>query len=105
MRSREQEKLVAKDLSGKVTPGSGCGNLKGDIRVEGSYRVECKNTQKNSYLLKREDIEKIEDQGITYSEIGFMVIRFNRNEEHKTDKQVVVIDYEQFKRLIDGDSQ
>jgi hypothetical protein len=104
LRSREQEKQVAKDLSGRITPGSGCGNLKGDVRVRGSYRIECKNTQKNSYSLKRSEIEKIEDQAVTYSETGIMIIRFNKNEEHNTDKQVVILDYEEFKRLINEHS-
>lgn len=61
-RSAKQEKTAAKRTGGRVTPGSGNQpGIKGDVRVEGSARIECKCTTAKSYSLKLVDLMKIEE--------------------------------------------
>lgn len=63
-RSRQQEKRAAKRTGGKLTPGSGNQpGAKGDVRVMGSVRIECKCTTAESFRLKLEDLMKIERAG------------------------------------------
>jgi hypothetical protein len=59
-RSVMQERRVAKDVGGRVQPGSGAPDFcKGDVRVTGELRIECKTTSKSSYSLKFADLDKI----------------------------------------------
>lgn len=63
-RSRQQEKKAAKRTGGRLTPGSGNQpGAKGDVRVLGSARIECKCTTAMSFRLKLEDLMKIERAG------------------------------------------
>lgn len=59
-RSRQQEKRAAKRIGGRVQPASGAGQAKGDVRLEGHTRMECKFTRAKSYSLKLEELKKIE---------------------------------------------
>ena len=55
----KQEKRVAKKLGARQTIASGQTPIdKGDVRSE-NVRVECKYTDKKSYSLKAEDLQKI----------------------------------------------
>lgn len=74
--SPRQEKDLAKRLGGRVTRGSGSGNDKGDVAVKGKYRIECKCTKNKSYSLKREVIEKIEEEALNCGETPIMNIHF-----------------------------
>ena len=74
--SPEQEAKWARELEGKVTPGSGSGNVKGDVRVKGLVRLENKTTDKKSFSLTREIIEKIEHAALNNNEIPFIQIDF-----------------------------
>ena len=54
------EDQVASDMGGKVTPGSGNQwYKKGDVRNEG-WRVSCKQTDKDSFTITRNDWREIE---------------------------------------------
>lgn len=61
-RSHQQEKRAAKRLGGRVQPASGAGRAKGDVRVPGVLRMECKFTRANSYSLRLDLLEKIEKE-------------------------------------------
>lgn len=71
-----QEKAWAKLLGGRVTPGSGNQNTKGDVRVKGVMRLEMKCTEKKSFSITREMAEKIEQAGLANDEIPAMEIEF-----------------------------
>lgn len=55
----KQEGRVARKIGGRTVAGSGCGSEKGDVRIEGVVRVECKSTKNKSFPITRKLIEKI----------------------------------------------
>lgn len=59
-RSQAQEKRIAGDIGGRVTPGSGNGWVrKNDVRSS-RYSVEAKYTSAKQFTLKLEDLLKAE---------------------------------------------
>ena len=64
-RSRLQEKRAARDLGGKVQKGSGSSAFaKGDVRAIGHVRGECKFTKKSTYILKHDELLKIQMEAL-----------------------------------------
>lgn len=64
-RSRLQEKRAARDLGGKVQKGSGSSAFaKGDVRAIGHVRGECKFTKKSTYVLKQDELLKIQMEAL-----------------------------------------
>jgi len=64
-RSKLQEKRAAKRVGGRVQPASGAGRAKGDVRVPGELRMECKLTRASSYSLRLDLLQKIERECTT----------------------------------------
>lgn len=63
-RSRQQEGRIAKDMGGRVTPGSGNGwATKNDVKTD-TLSVEIKYTDAKSYSLKHADLQKAERQAL-----------------------------------------
>lgn len=59
-KSQRQEKYAARDVGGLIQPGSGSqDHAKGDVRVAGKLRIECKTTSKMQYTLHLDDLRKI----------------------------------------------
>jgi hypothetical protein len=75
-RSPVQEKQLAKKLGGAVTPGSGNGTQKGDVRVRGVLRVECKTTKHASFSVTTEMLDKIEEAALSHGELPAMLVEF-----------------------------
>jgi len=64
-RSRLQEERIAAELEGKVQAGSGNSwRAKGDVRVQGEWRVEAKYTEKSTYPLRLSSLQKIADEAL-----------------------------------------
>jgi hypothetical protein len=62
--SRTQEKRVAKDLGGRVTPGSGNGwAVKNDVRND-TWSIECKTTTTKGFRLTGAALQLAERQAI-----------------------------------------
>lgn len=60
IKSRRQEKRLAKKLGGRVQPGSGSGSVnKADV-ISKSYLCECKTTSKRQYIITLDMLEKLE---------------------------------------------
>ena len=75
-RSRRQEKQTAAREGGKCQPASGSvSGFEGDTRVVGKYRGENKFTRADSYRLKLEDLQKLENQA-TCGEFPIFDIEF-----------------------------
>lgn len=72
-RSRQQEKRAAKRVGGWVQPASGAGRAKGDVRVPGELRMECKFTRANSYSLRLNLLEKLEREATTGENPAFEI--------------------------------
>lgn len=69
-----QEKRLAKRAAAWVTPGSGNGRQKGDVRVNGIARIECKTTQNKSFSVTREMLDKINAAAGATGEIAIVQI-------------------------------
>lgn len=88
-RSPKQEKEIASRLGGKTVKGSGCGFDKGDVRVKNVVRIEAKCTQKKSFSITQEMINKIEDAACAAGELPFMEVEF-LDQNGKTLNKVAV---------------
>ena len=75
-RSRRQEGEVAKRIGGRKTPASGALSEKGDVRLKGVVRIECKTTMHKSFSITREMLGKIEDAALSSGELPALVIEF-----------------------------
>ncbi len=75
-RSRKQEKQVAKSLSGRTVAQSGAGKQKGDVRVSGRVLIECKCTEKKSFSITKEMLDKIEMAALNNAEVPAIVVEF-----------------------------
>ncbi len=75
-RSNKQEKKVAKQYGAKVQPGSGSmAHAKADVILEGTYRIECKHTVKESISLKRAWLKKLSEEARA-GELAILEIEF-----------------------------
>lgn len=88
--SKKQEKNLAKKLGGRTTLASGSQREKGDVRVKGVKRIECKCTQHKSFSITMEMIEKIKAAAMCNDETPFIQVDFI-NKEGKTLEQVAVV--------------
>ena len=50
--------------------------MKGDVRVRGIARIECKTTSRKSFSVTREMIDKIENAAVAAGELPVLVIEF-----------------------------
>lgn len=59
-KSTNQEKRIAREVGGKVTPASGALSIKGDVvNKKLRLRLEAKRTDKSRMILEKEWLEKI----------------------------------------------
>lgn len=89
VRAKKQEKEAANRLKGYCTPASGAGVVKGDARVKGLARVECKTTKHRSFSITLPMIYKIEQAALEGSEVPVMVIEFNEKGKKVMDVAVL----------------
>lgn len=73
-RAKVQEKECAERIGGKITPGSGSKNQKGDVRKWGIVRVENKTTKHKSFSVSTELLEKLDAAVFGTSEIPMFEI-------------------------------
>jgi len=98
-KSKKLEKRTAKKTGGYVTIGSGNKNEKGDVRIRGIARIEHKATQKKSFSITREMLDKIEHASMGHGEIPAVVVEF-LDERGNSIKQVAVIPFQDLAELI-----
>lgn len=92
-RAKKQEKEIAKRTKGRQVPGSGSGNVKGDVRVPKLYRIECKTTKHKSFSVTLDMVDKIEDAAIASGEIPIIVVEFNDGYGKKIKELAVIPTY------------
>ncbi len=73
-RAPAQEAASARRLGGHTTKGSGSGHEKGDVRVHGVVRVECKTTRHDSFRVTRAMVEKIEEAALGAGEVPVLEV-------------------------------
>ena len=98
-RSRDQERELAAKLGGRVTPASGAGQVKGDVRVRGLMRIECKTTCKASFSVTRDMVRKIEAAALSGSEVPAIVVEFN--DDGRKVMEVAVVPLYVLQGLVD----
>lgn len=77
-KSIKQENQVAKEVGGRRQPMSGAGYHKGDVKSK-LRLIEIKFTDKNSYALKREVLEKIFYEAVYEErELPYLQIRMGK---------------------------
>lgn len=83
--AKQQEINTAHEYGGFTTSGSGSGNVKGDVRVKGKYRIECKCTAlkldkvgeyNGSYSLNYKYLENFIEQAASSGEDPIMQVHF-----------------------------
>jgi hypothetical protein len=99
-----QERRAAEELGGRVQPGSGAPQFyKGDVRVAGDLRVECKTTGSKAYPLKLQEIEKIKAEALMGGGEGWaMQIEFQTASGGKKFAVIDWADYVQLRRDQEG---
>lgn len=75
-RSPKQETELAKRTGGNKVKGSGCGFAKGDVRLKNKVLIEAKCTEKKSFSVTREMVDKIEDAACGQGELPVIEIEF-----------------------------
>ena len=93
MRSKKQEKEMSLRLRAQLTPRSGAGALKGDLRKKGICRIEAKTTKNKSFSVTLDMIRKIEEAALPYGEMPVIVIEFNDGNGHKIADIAVIPTY------------
>jgi hypothetical protein len=86
----KHEKKIAKQFSGRVTARSGAGNMKGDVIVDGVLRIECKNTQKKSFSVTLDMINKIDNATAANGALPVIIVEFI-DERGKKIKDVAIV--------------
>jgi len=77
----KHENFVAAVLHGRKTLKSGTyPQQKGDVDSE-RFLIECKMTRKNSFVLKRETLRKVEKEAWNVGKCPALVVKFQNNEE------------------------
>lgn len=93
-RSPKQERELARRGGGRVTPGSGRGNQKGDVKKYGGViRIEAKCTQAKSFSITRDMLEKIEEAALPNGEIPAIVVEFLDKDGNPVQEVAVVPTY------------
>lgn len=88
--SLRQERKLAKRLNGRVTPGSGNQFTKGDVQLKKVMRIECKATEKKSFRVTKEMIDKIEEAAMSSGELPAIEINLV-NERGRVTHSVCVV--------------
>lgn len=92
-RAPKMEKELAKRVGGKITPGSGNKDVKGDVRKRGVVRIEAKTTKNKSFSVTLEMIAKIEEAALSCAELPIIVVEFNDGNGKKVREVAVVPTY------------
>lgn len=99
-RARKQEKETAKRLGGRVTKASGATAYeKGDVRLKGVARIECKTTKNKSFSVTRKLIDKMEADCLGANETPILEVEFCDDRGNK-EKSIYVIPAEYIDRFF-----
>lgn len=102
--SKGLEKNLAKTVGGRRTAGSGNKKEKGDVRLNGVMRIEHKATQKKSFSVTKEMLEKIELAARGCDEIPILVVEFLDERGDSTGYKVACVPFQDILDLIDASS-
>lgn len=95
------EKKLAKRVKGYRTTGSGNKREKGDIRLRGKTRIEHKATQKKSFRVTKEMLDKIEFAARGCDEIPILVVDFLNERGKSTGTEIACVPLQDLLDLLD----
>ncbi len=90
-RAPKQESEITKLVKGRKVPASGAKHTKGDVRLKGVARIECKTTKNKSFSVTLEMAEKLEHEAALAGEVPIFVIEFNDPVTGKKIKDLIVM--------------
>jgi len=103
--SPKKEKNLAKRVGGRTTSASGSKGEKGDVRKVGIARLEHKITERKSFSVTREMVEKIVNASIACEEIAAIVVEFIDGVTGKSEGELAIIPIDDLIRLLQDDSK
>lgn len=89
--SPAKEKKLALRVGGRTTSASGSKHEKGDVRIKGVARLEHKITQRKSFSVTREMVEKVVNASLACEEIPAIIIEFINEVSGKSEGELAVI--------------
>jgi len=92
-RAVKQEKETAARFRGYCTPASGAKDIKGDVRVKGVARIECKTTKHKSFTVTLDMARKIEEAAMSAGEYPVLLVEFNDGNGVRLAELAVVPSY------------
>lgn len=75
-RAPKQERETAIRVGGRLTSASGSKDEKGDVRVKGVARIECKTTKHASFSVTQKMLDQIEDAAVLTGEMPYILVEF-----------------------------
>jgi hypothetical protein len=99
VRAPKQEKETVARFGGQATPASGARFYKGDARVKGIARIECKSTSADSFRVTKGMFETVSRAGKLNDEVPVMVIEF-LNVKGQPEAELSVIRTSDLQELI-----
>ena len=100
--SPKLEKKIATKVGGRRTSASGSKREKGDVRRNGVTRIEHKCTQKKSFSVTREMVQKIELAAMGCDEVPMLVVEFLNERGDPDSEPLAVVRLQDILDLIDG---
>lgn len=92
-RAVKQEKEAALRFGGSAIARSGAGDIKGDVRVKGKIRIECKTTKHASFSVTLDTLRKVEEAALSGAEIPVLIVGFNTPEGNPLGEVAVIPRY------------
>lgn len=103
-RFKQQEKSRTERYGAKPVAGSGRFDEKGDVRLTGVMRLECKNTTAKSFSITKKMIQAIEDAACSSDEIPAIEVEFVDDNGKLLHRVAVIPDYA-LETLIDNQTE
>lgn len=88
-RAPKQERETARRVGGRLTAASGAKDEKGDVRLKGVARIECKTTKHASFSVTQKMLDQIEEAATLSGEMPYILVEFI-DEQGKKLRDVVV---------------
>lgn len=93
LRAPKQEREIAQRFNGKLTPASGARDVKGDVRIKGIARIECKTTKHKSFSVSLDMLRRLEESAANGGEVPVIIIEFHDNDGRRLGEVAVTPTY------------
>lgn len=87
----KQEKKAAERIGGRVTKASGAKHEKGDARLTGLVRVECKTTIHSSYSVTKKTMDKLEAATLGSGEVPVLLVELEAGGTAKVKTELAIV--------------